>query len=188
MNFKEICKKIDKNPSTKIHNYYQKILALLFLEGQDPFNRKLIDIEAEKKIGKGVADLFLKWEYKGMTFTEIIEVHLKPRKKILEDKIKLYNGKANLLSICIPSNQLEAIHAVFKKMKKDLTKINIVYLIDSDVVSKNKRKIVKDKNMIVGLHSPFYLTKKKDFELIKEDVNSKRYLLFEAFLPIYLKK
>jgi len=76
----------------------------------------------------------------------------------------------------------------FKKMKKDLTKINIVYLIDSDVVSKNKRKIVKDKNMIVGLHSPFYLTKKKDFELIKEDVNSKRYLLFEAFLPIYLKK
>ena len=132
--------------------------------------------------------MFLKWNYKGNKFTEIIEVQLKPKKKVFEDKIKIYRNKAELFSICIPSNKLNSINSVFSKMKKDLNKINIVYLIDSGAVTENKRKIVKDKNMIVGLHSPYYLTKKKDFELIKEDANSKKYFLFEAFLPMYLKK
>ncbi len=188
MNFKKICKKIDNNESLKIHNYYQKILALLFIENCDPFNRKLKNIETEKKIGCGVVDLYLKWKYKNYNFSEIIEVQLKPRKKTLENKIKLYENKTNLFSICIPSNQLKAAKSVFSKMKKNLSKINIVYLIDSNAVSKNKRKIVKDKNMIVGLHSPYYITKNKDMNLIKNKINSRRYFLFEALLPEYLKK
>lgn len=187
MDFKKLCKKIDKNKSTKIHNYYQKILSLLFIEGLDPFNRKLLKIDAEKKIGNGVVDLFLKWKYKEKKFTEIIEVQVKPKKKIIEEKIKLYENKATLFSICIPSNRLKSIYDVFSKMKKDLIKINIVYLIDSDVVIKNKKKIVKDKDMIIGIHSPFFLSK-CDIDSLKKKINSQKYLLFEAFLPIYLKK
>ncbi len=188
MNFKKICGDIDKNKSLNIHNYYQKILALLFIENCDPFNRKLVRIEAEKEVGEGVVDLFLEWDYKKHRFSEIIEIQLKPRKKILENKIELYKDRTNLFSICVPSNQLTATRSVFRKMRKNLSKINIVYLIDSAAISKNRRKIIKDKNMVVGLHSPYYLTKKKDLELIKNDVNSKRNFLFEAFLPHYLKR
>ncbi len=188
MDFKKICSDIDQNESLNIHNYYQKILALLFMEGCDPFNRKLLDIKAEKKVGKGIVDLFIKWKYNEYIFSEIIEVQLKPKKKVLENKIDLYEKKTNLFSICIPSNQLKATRSVFSKMKKDISKINIVYLIDSNAVTKNKRKLVKDKEMIVGLHSPHYITKKKDLELIKNDINPNKYFLFEAMLPFYLKK
>ena len=88
MDFEKICQKIDKNESLTIHNYYQKILALLFLNKKDPFNRKLIKIDVEKKIGNGLSDLFLTWEYDKKRFTEIIEVHLQPKKRFFKIKLK----------------------------------------------------------------------------------------------------
>ena len=187
MDFKKICKNIDKNKSMNIHNYYQKILALLFMEGCDPFNRNLLSIDAEKKVGDGIVDLFLQWKYKDYNFSEIIEVQLKPKKKVLENKIKLYEDKTNLFSVCVPSNQLNAARSVLAKMKGNISKINIVYLIDSEAVSKNKRKLVKDRNMVVGLHSPHYITKKEDLDLIKNNLDLNRYFLFDALLPFYLK-
>ena len=85
MDFKEICLKIDRNSSLAIHNYYQKILSLLFLKNKDPFGRTLIEIDCEKKIDNVLADLYLKWGYNGRLFTEIIEVELGSKKKGIED-------------------------------------------------------------------------------------------------------
>ena len=74
-------------------------------------------------------------------------------------------------------------------MKKELPNIHIIYLIDSEVVSKNKRKLVQDKNLLIGAHSPFILMKfHKNLKGVKERINSSRYLWFDALLPIYLKK
>lgn len=188
MDLKILNKKIDKNKSTKIHNYYQKVLLLLFTKQKDPFNRRVKEIDVEKKVGKGLADVYIKWEYNGKEFDEIIEVELQGRKKNLLNKIKLYGDKADLFSLCIPSKKLTPLMTVFSKMKKDLPNINIVYLMDDDQIRKNRRKIVQDQKLVVGAHSPFMLMNMKNkFKDVREFVNSKRYFFFDALLPLYLK-
>lgn len=187
MDFQKLCNRIDQNKSTRLHNYYQKVLALLFMQDKDPFERELLEIDAEKKTGQGLADLYLKWKKGRRTFTEIIEVELQGKKKTLLNKIKLYEEKADLFSICIPSKNLDPLIKVFTTMKKDLPKVNIVYLVDDSVVTKNGRKIVKDRQLIVGAQSPFMLINQKNFKDAKDLVKGQGSFLFDAFLPIYLK-
>ncbi|MCD6547495.1 MAG: hypothetical protein J7K22_03005 [Nanoarchaeota archaeon] len=189
MKFQEISNKINKGTSKKIHKYYQKLLAYLFLMGKDPFGRKLLSIEAEKKTKKGVCDLFIEWDYKGKKFSEIIEVELRARKKDLENKIKIYNEESDLFSLCVSSKKIKPLMSTFFKMKKNLWKINFIYIIDTNEVTKNKRKITENKNMVLIAHSPFFIMQcKGDYSCIKELVNSKRSLLFESFILQYLKK
>jgi hypothetical protein len=188
MDFNGLCNKIDLNKSTKIHKYYQKVLALLFLQNQDPFNRQLISIDAERKVGNGLADLHIHWEKDSRKFSEIIEIELSGKKKTLENKIKLYSKQADLFSICIPSKSLGSIVSVFPKIRKDLNHINIVYLIDDEIVTMNQRKIVKDRKMVISAQSPFFfINQKRSLDEMKEFLNSKKNLLFDALLPIYLK-
>jgi hypothetical protein len=188
MDFQGLCNRIDLNKSTKIHNYYQKLLTLLFMQNQDPFNRQLLSIDVEKKIGAGLADLYLKWEKDKKVFTEIIEIELGGRKKNLENKIRIYSKKADLFSICVPSKKLDSIISIFPKMRKDLNNIKIVYLIDDKEVSRNRRKLIKDQKMVISAQSPFFfINPKKSLGEIKEFLNSKKNLFFDALLPIYLK-
>ena len=173
-----------------IHKYYQKILTLLFLNDEDPFERELLNIEVEKNIDRGVVDLFLEWKHNHRTFSEIIEVQLTPKKKTLQDKIKLYSKKSDLFSICLPSKTLKSALKVFAKMKADLPSIHLVYLMHEDNITKNQRKIVDDKSMVVTAFSPFILMKCKDgsIECIEKFVNDYKKLFFEALLPSYLKR
>jgi len=188
MDFKELCSQINRNKSTKLHNYYQKLLVFLFINNKDPFDRVLKNISTEKRIGNGVVDIYAEWEKDGKRFDEIIEVELGGKKKNLESKIRLYSKKADLLSICIPSKRLDSLISVFPKMRKDLTRINIVYLIDDEVVTKNRRKMTTDHKILVGAQSPFFIMKSKtNFAELKEFINSKKNLFFDALLPIYLK-
>ena len=187
MDFQKLCNKIDQNKSTRLHNYYQKVLAFLFIQDKDPFERELLEIDAEKRTGQGLTDLYLKWKKGRRTFTEIIEVEIQGKKKTLLNKIKLYEKKADLFSICIPSKNLDPLIKVFTTMKKDLPKINIVYLVDDSVVTKNGRKIVKDRQLNVGAQSPFMLINQKNFKDAKDLVKGQGSFLFDAFLPIYLE-
>lgn len=188
MNFDKLCSKIDSKRSAKLHRYYQKLLVFLFLNNKDPFNRTLKRVNVEKRCGKGYVDLFLKWERNKKQFTEIIEIETSSKKKNLENKIKLYSKKADLFSICTTSKNLSSLISIFPKMRKDLPKINIVYLVDDSVVTKNKRKIVGDQKFLVGANSPFFiLNSNKNFTDFKEFINSRKHLMFDALLPIYLK-
>lgn len=190
MDFKRLCLKIDKNSSLPIHNYYQKVLSLLFMNGKDPFNRTLLEIDCERKIENALADLYLKWNYNNKTFTEIIEVELQGRKKSIENKISNYYQKADFLSFCLPSKRLPSFLKILPKMKKDLGKINIIYIIDSETVSKNRRKIIDDEKMVISAHSPFMLTQcpSGDMACIKEVVNKQKILIFDALFHQYLNK
>lgn len=190
MDFKKVCLRIDKNTSLPIHNYYQKVLALLFMNGKDPFGRTLIDLECEKDLDGATADLYLKWRYHHRTFTEIVEVELHGRKKRIEGKINNYYGKADFLSFCFPSTKLPPLLKVFPKMMKDISKINIIYIIDSETVTKNRRRIIDDKNMVVSAHSPFMFTKcpSGDMACIKEVMNKHRSLIFDAMMQQHFRK
>lgn len=189
MDFEKLCKEIDKGKSLRIHKYYQKIIALLFINKHDPFGRRLLQIKAEKKYGKGVADLFLKWEHEGKTFMEIIEIEVSPKKKTLEEKIKLYSKKADLFSLCIPSKKLPGLLKVFSKMRAQLPKIKIVYIMHDAQIRKNSRKMVKDKHILIGAYSPFMLSLCPDgnVECIIKNAGTNRNLFFNALLRDYLK-
>jgi len=189
MDFKEICLNIDRNSSLAIHNYYQKILSLLFLKNKDPFGRTLIEIDCEKKIDNVLADLYLKWGYNGRLFTEIIEVELGSKKKGIEDKIKKYYGKSDFLSFCFPSQKIPSFLKVIPKIK-EISKINIIYIIDSGTVTKNRRKIIDDKNLVVSAHSPFMLMKcpSGDIDCIKQVVAKQRTLFFDTLFQDHFSK
>jgi hypothetical protein len=184
MDFKRLSAKIDRNSSLPIHNYYQKILSLLFINGKDPFNRQLLSIDCEKRIEKGVADIYLKWRYNNKVFTEIVEVELQGKKKTIQNKIKLYRDSADFLSFCVPSQRVPPMVKIFPKMKKDLGKINLLYIIDSNIVTKNRRRIVDDKDFVVSAHSPFLLLDCPDGDMscVKEVANRHRSLLFDAMV------
>ena len=184
MDFKKLCLRIDKNTSLPIHNYYQKVLSLLFINGKDPFNRKLLSIECEKKLDHTLADLYLKWDYNGKVFTEIVEVELQSKKKGIEHKIDRYYKRADFLSFCFPSQKLPSLIKVFSKIKKDLNKINIIYIIDSEAVTRNKRKIIDDQKMIISAHSPFMLTQcpSGDMSCVKEVVSRHKSIFFDTLI------
>jgi hypothetical protein len=190
MDFKGLCLRIDRNSSLPIHNYYQKILALLFMKGKDPFGRTLLGLECEKNIDGALADLYITWEYHDTIFTEIVEVELQGKKKRIEGKIDNYYGKADFLSFCFPSTKIPPLVKIFPKMKKDLGKLNLVYIIDSEIVTKHKRKIIDDKNMIVSAHSPFMFTKcpSGDMACIKEVMSKHKSLIFDAMMQQHFRK
>ena len=73
---------------------------------------------------------------------------------------------------------------------KEISKINIIYIIDSGTVTKNRRKIIDDKNLVVSAHSPFMLMKcpSGDIDCIKQVVAKQRTLFFDTLFQDHFSK